>query len=85
MLIWWILGIYKKKLCEVKKDLNLLINYFSRNYPLLIEKFTSFINDEAIISKTHEGLTLKDINKRFQKLKNLWILIVKKIILIFME
>jgi len=64
-----ILGIYSKKLCGAKKDLNLLINYFSRNYPLLIEKFTSFIKDEATISKIHEGLTLKDINKRFQKLK----------------
>ena len=64
-----ILGIYTKKLSGAKKDLNLLINYFSRNYPLLVEEYTSFINDEATISKIHEGLTLKDINKRFQKLK----------------
>ena len=32
-----ILGIYTKKLCGAEKDLNLLINYFSRKYQLFFE------------------------------------------------
>ena len=63
-----ILGLYSKKVCGNNNDIDLIINYFSRNNPLFIEEYSSFINDKQIISKINDNTSLKKINKRFIQL-----------------
>ena len=61
-----ILGVATKKLCGKEEDCFLLINKFSKKNQKFIEEYSSFINDNKIISQiSNNKITLQQINQRF--------------------
>jgi hypothetical protein len=61
-----ILGIATKKLCGKEEDSFLLINKFSKRYPKFLDEYSTFINDNDIISQiSNNKISLAQINQRF--------------------
>lgn len=66
---WYFLffvGITSKKLCGTSQDLILIINYFSRKEEKFLDEYSSFLNNEKLLSSIfNKKILLKQINKRY--------------------